>query len=67
MFSFKDLIEKTEIGHHVSNVDDCKKAIYDYYLKYNNDELKYCGNETAEEYSMENTAKKFAQLFEEIR
>ena len=64
--SLKDLIEKTEIGRHVSNVGECKKAIYEYYLKYNNDKLKYCGNEFAEEYSMENTARKFAQIFEEI-
>ena len=64
--SLKDLIEKTEIGYHVSNVEDAKKAIYDYYLKYNNSELKYCGNEFAEEYSMENTAKNFAKLLEEI-
>jgi glycosyltransferase involved in cell wall biosynthesis len=65
--SLKDLIEKTEIGWHVSNVGDCKKAIYDCYLKYNNDKLKYCGNESAEEYSMRNTAKRFAQIFEEIQ
>ncbi|WP_407415985.1 glycosyltransferase [Methanobrevibacter sp.] len=65
--SLKDLIGKTEIGYHISNVEDCKKAIYDYYIKYNNNELKYCGNEFADEYSMENTAKKFSQLLEEIQ
>ena len=65
--SLKELIEKTEIGFHVSDVGDCKKAIYDYYTKYNNNELKYCGNEFADEYSMENTAKKFAQILEEIQ
>ena len=65
--SLKELIEKTEIGFHISDVGDCKKAIYDYYTKYNNNELKYCGNEFADEYSMENTAKKFAQILEEIQ
>lgn len=65
--SLKDLIEKTEIGYHTSNVEGCKKAIYDYYLKYNNNELKFCGNEFADQYSMENTAKRFAQLLEEIQ
>lgn len=65
--SLKDLIEKTNVGYHVSNVGDAKKAIYDYYLKYNNNELKYSGNEFAEEYSMENTAKNFAKLLEEIQ
>lgn len=63
--SLKDLIEKTNIGHHVSDVDECKKAIYDYYSKYYNDNLKYCGNEFAGEYSLKNTAKRFAQLLEE--
>lgn len=65
--SLNDLIVKTEIGHHVSDVENCKKAIYDYYSKYNNNELKYCGNKFADEYSMEETAKKFAQILEEIQ
>ena len=64
--SLKDLIEKTEIGYHVSNVDETKKAIYDYYLKYINNELRYCGNEFADEYSMENTAKNYAKILGEI-
>ena len=65
--SLKELIEKTNIGYHISSLDDSKKAIYDYYLKYNNNELKYNGNEFAEEYSMENTAKNFSKLLEEIQ
>ena len=65
--SLKDLIEKTNVGYHVSTVEDAKKAIYDYYLKYYNNELKYSGNKFAEEYSMENTAKNFAKLLEEIQ
>lgn len=64
--SLKELIEKTDIGYHVSDVSETKKAIYDYYLKYINDELKYCGNEFAEEYSMENTAKNYAKILGEI-
>ena len=65
--SLKDLIKKTNIGYHVSDVGECKKAIYDYYTKYINNELKYCGNQFADEYSMRNTAKKFAQILEEIQ
>ena len=65
--SLKDLIEKTQIGYHVSDVESCQKAIYDYYNKYINNELEYCGNSFAEEYSMENTAKKFAQILEELQ
>lgn len=65
--SLKDLIEKTNIGYHISSLEDSKKAIYDYYLKYINNELKYNGNVFAEEYSMENTAKNFSKLLEEIQ
>lgn len=64
--SLKELIEKTNIGHHVSDVSETKKAIYDYYLKYINNELKYCGNEFANAYSMENTAKNYAKILGEI-
>lgn len=64
--SLKELIEKTNIGYHVSTVDETKKAIYDYYQKYNNNELKYTGNEFADEYSMENTAKNYSKILEEI-
>jgi len=65
--SLKDLITKTNIGYHVSDVKECKKAIYDYYTKYDNNELNYCGNEFAGEYSLKNTAKRFAQILEEIQ
>lgn len=64
--SLKDLINKTNIGYHVSDVYECKNAIYDYYLKYYNNELKYTGNEFAEEYSLKNTAKNFSKILEEI-
>lgn len=64
--SLKDLINKTKIGYHVSDVEECKKAIYDYYIKYYNNELKYTGNEFAEEYSLKNTAKNFSKILEEI-
>ena len=65
--SLKELIEKTNIGYHISSLEDSKKAIYDYYLKYINNELKYTGNEFADEYSMENTAKNFSKLLEELQ
>lgn len=64
--SLKELIGKTNIGYHVSDVSDCKKAIYDYYVKYTNNELNYTGNEFADEYSMENTAKRFVELIGEL-
>ena len=64
--SLKDLIEKTNIGYHVSTVEDAKKAINDYYNKYLNNDLSFSGNEYALEYSMENTAKNYAKILEEI-
>ncbi|AMD18122.1 glycosyl transferase GT4 family protein [Methanobrevibacter sp. YE315] len=64
--SLKELIERTNIGYHVSTVEESKKIIYDYYQKYINNELEYTGNEFVEEYSMENTAKKFSDILEEI-
>lgn len=64
--SLKELIDKTNIGYHISSVEECKKAIYDYYTKYNENELKYSGNEFAEEYSVKNTAKNFSKILEEI-
>ena len=64
--SLKDLIDKTNIGYHVSNVDECKKAIYDYYTKYNKKELNYTGNDFAEDYSLKNTAKNFSKILEEV-
>lgn len=64
--SLKDLIDKTNIGYHVCNVEDCKKAIYDYYTKYNKKELKYTGNEFAQDYSLKNTAKNFSKILEEV-
>ena len=64
--SLKDLIDETNIGYHVSDVEGCKKSIYDYYTKYNKNELKYTGNEFAEDYSMRNTAKNFSKILEEV-
>lgn len=64
--SLKELIDKTNVGYHISSVEECKKAIYDYYTKYNENELKYSGNEFAEEYSVKNTAKNFSKILEEI-
>ena len=64
--SLKDLIDETNIGYHVSDVEGCKKSIYDYYTKYNKNELKYTGNEFAEDYSLRNTAKNFSKILEEV-
>ena len=64
--SLKDLIDETNIGYHVSDVEGCKKSIYDYYTKYNKNELKYTGNEFAEDYSLRNTAKNFSEILEEV-
>ena len=43
--------------YHTSNLEECEKSIYDYYLKYNNKELKYCGKEFADEYFLKHCKK----------
>lgn len=65
--SLKELIETTNIGYHVSDVKNAKKAIYTYYSKYYNNELKYNGNELTKKYTFENTAKNYAELLNEIQ
>lgn len=64
--SLKDLILQTNIGYHVSNLEDTKIAIYNYYKEYiKNNKITYFENEKAKEYSMINTAKKFSEVLNE--
>lgn len=64
--SLKDLIEKTNIGYHVSTLEDTKKVILDYYNQFiENNKVKYKGNEFSNSYSMEATGKQFSELLNE--
>ena len=65
--SLKDLIEETKVGYHVSSLESTKEALLEIYNKFvekGTVELKADMN--IEDYSMENMAKKFADLLNEL-
>lgn len=65
--SLKDLIEETKVGYHVSSLESTKEAllnIYDEFVEKGTVELSSDIN--IEDYSMENMAKKFADLLNEL-
>ena len=65
--SLKDLIEETKVGYHVSSLKSTKEAllnIYDEFVEKGTVELNSDIN--IEDYSMENMAKKFADLLNEL-
>lgn len=65
--SLKDLIEKTNIGYHVSTLEETKKAILNFYNSFiENKSLKYTGNEYVNNYSMITTAQKFGTILDSI-
>ena len=65
--SLKDLIDETKVGYHVSDLESTKEAllnIYDEFIEKGKVELNSDIN--IEDYSMENMAKKFADLLNEL-
>lgn len=65
--SLKDLIEKTNIGYHVSTLDETKKGLMDLYNNFiTNKSLKYTGNSEVNNYSMLATAQKFGKLLDSL-
>lgn len=61
--SLKDLIEETNVGYHVSSLESTKDAIlklYDEFLE--KGAIEFNGDINIEDYSMENMARKFADL-----
>ncbi|MBO7714376.1 MAG: glycosyl transferase GT4 family protein, partial [Methanobrevibacter sp.] len=65
--SLKDLIEETKVGYHVSSLESTKEALLDIYNEFvekGTVELNYDMN--IDDYSMENMAKKFADLLNEL-
>ncbi|MDL2246973.1 glycosyltransferase [Methanobrevibacter sp. OttesenSCG-928-K11] len=65
--SLKDLILKTNIGFHTSNLDDTKIAICKYYKEYiKENKISYKGNENANNCTMINLSKNFAELLDEV-
>ena len=61
--SLKDLIEETNVGYHVSDLDSTKKVILKFYNEFlEKGTIEYDADVNIEDYSMKNMAKKFANL-----
>ncbi|RBQ23101.1 hypothetical protein ALNOE001_11170 [Candidatus Methanobinarius endosymbioticus] len=65
--SLKDLIEKTNIGYHVSTLEQTKEALMKFYNSFiENNPLKYTGNQKVNNYSIISTAQKFGKILDSI-
>jgi len=66
--SLKDLIEKTNIGYHVSTLEETKLSLIDFYNNFIiNKSLKYSGNSQVNRYSMLATAEKFGKILDSLQ
>lgn len=66
--SLKDLIEKTEIGYHVSTLEETKNSIMKFYNNFNENKiLRYNGNSEVNKYSIISTAQKFGNILDSIK
>ncbi len=65
--SLKDLIEETKVGYHVSSLESTKEALLDIYNEFvEKGTVELSSDINIEDYSMENMAKKFADLLNEL-
>ena len=65
--SLKDLIEETKVGYHVSSLESTKEALLKIYEEFvENGTVELNADMNIEDYSMENMAKKFADLLNEL-
>ena len=65
--SLKDLIEETKVGYHVSDLESTKEAILNIYNEFvEKGRVELNSDINIEDYSMENMAKKFAVLLNEL-
>jgi|GEM_PF-369405 len=65
--SLKDLIEETKVGYHVSSLESTKEALLNIYDEFvENGTVELNADINIEDYSMENMAKKFADLLNEL-
>ena len=66
--SLKDLIEETKVGYHVSSLESTKEALLDIYNEFlEKGTVELSSDINIEDYSMENMAKKFADLLNELK
>jgi glycosyltransferase involved in cell wall biosynthesis len=65
--SLKDLIEETKVGYHVSDLESTKRVLLDIYNEFlEKGKVEFNSDIDIEDYSMENMAKKFADLLNEL-
>jgi len=65
--SLKELIARTNVGYHVSTLDQTKNALMKLYDDFiSNKTISYKGNEKVNSYSMRNTAKKFGRILDSV-
>ena len=65
--SLKDLIEETKVGYHVSSLESTKEALLNIYDEFvENGTVELNADINIGDYSMENMAKKFADLLNEL-
>ncbi|MBR4396433.1 MAG: glycosyl transferase GT4 family protein, partial [Methanobrevibacter sp.] len=65
--SLKDLIEETKVGYHVSDLESTKEALLNIYNEFiEKGKVELNSDINIEDYSMENMAKKFADLLNEL-
>lgn len=65
--SLKDLIEETKVGYHVSGLESTKEALLEIYNEFiEKGTVELNADINIEDYSMENMAKKFADLLNEL-
>jgi L-amino acid N-acyltransferase YncA len=61
------LIEETKAGYHVSGLESTKEALLEIYNEFvENGTVELNADINIEDYSMENMAKKFADLLNEL-
>ena len=65
--SLKDLVEETKVGYHVSSLESTKETLLDIYNEFvEKGTVELNSDINIDDYSMENMAKKFADLLNEL-
>ena len=65
--SLKDLIEETKVGYHVSDLESTRNVLLDIYKEFlEKGKVEFNSDIDIGDYSMENMAKKFADLLNEL-
>ena len=65
--ALKDLIEETKVGYHVSDLESTKEVLMKFYNEFiENGTVEFNSSIDIEDYSMENMARKFADLLNDL-